>query len=384
AFIPVGREFHSSVLIDKKLYFSGGFSSVASATNEFFYLDLSKPFTTTNNASIPWIDLTYTNGPLKHSATACIGGNKNDAIFIFGGFPYNNNFINQFNTSKQQWTNITVTDVAPLYREDISCAEFNNGLIAIFSGYINLTYAKNDLWIFNTLTLSWSLSNETNVPSSRYGYCAVTLPDNNILYIGGSNPTNWTSYMPMNNLPLYNTTSNIWSNISTSGPIPPGRRYFSVVLTPDRRILMFGGKNEMTLGDLWILNISTFQWSIGNIVNPIADLTLSGHTATLMDNYMFVAFGTFSNSSFSSRIFILNVNQNNAYAWVDGLTSTSITNLNPTTSDSKFSGLIISAIICAIISVIILVVAIIFLYNKSDSFNVYNYLPMSTIKPVDF
>ncbi|RIB08635.1 hypothetical protein C2G38_2211150 [Gigaspora rosea] len=376
AFIPTGREFHSSILIDKKLYFSGGVLSAIDVTNELFYLDFSKSFKITNNASIPWVDLTYTNGPLKHSATACIGGNNNDTIFIFGGFPYDDYFVNQFNTSKQQWTNITTN--GPTYREDISCAKFNNGLIAIFSGYINnLTFAKNDLWIFNSLTLSWSLSNATNAPSSRFGYNAITLPDDNILYIGGSNPTNKSLYMPMNNLPLYNTKSDTWSSMNISGPAPPARVYFSTVLTPDRRIIIFGGRNETVLGDLWILDLVTSQWSIGNILNPIADLALYGHTATLMDNYMLISFGSFLNSSLSSRIFMLNIN---VLTWVDEFT---LTDTTTNVSNSQFSGLMIGALVSGVISVIIFIGTIIFIYKNYERFNLYNYLPMTTTKPDD-
>ncbi|RIB14722.1 hypothetical protein C2G38_2039956 [Gigaspora rosea] len=212
AFIPNGRHHHSSVLINNKLYFSGGklnnFSS--SVTNEFFYLDVSKQFTTTDNASIPWVDLTYTGGPLKSDAAACIGGKNNDMIFIFGGWPYSQSFVSQFDTNKQQWINITSVGNVPTNKSYISCANLDNGLIAIFSGFGTI----NDLWIFNTLTLTWSLSNATDAPLPMYDYCAVTLPDGNILYIGGDNSA---GYMPMNK--------------SISGPTPSPRGYFSAVLS---------------------------------------------------------------------------------------------------------------------------------------------------------
>ncbi|RIB23260.1 hypothetical protein C2G38_2242815 [Gigaspora rosea] len=293
AFIPNGRESHSC----------GGFKSngfVSGITNEFFYLDVSKPFTTTDNDSIPWIDLTYTGGPLKTGATACIGGKNNDLIFIFGGISNFSDdlnafqsFVNQFDTNKQQWINITSVGNVPTNRNDFSCANFNNGLIAIFSGLFEPAYGivTNDLWIFNTLTLAWSLSNATNAPLPMFGYCAVTFPDGNILYIGGYS-FNLSNYMPMNNLPLYNTKSDIWKNMSISGPTPHARYYFSAVLTSDGRIIIFGGFDSASyFGDLWVLDITMFQWSIGKILNPIVNLTLYGHTATLVDDYMFVSFG---------------------------------------------------------------------------------------------
>ncbi|CAG8550127.1 22618_t:CDS:2, partial [Cetraspora pellucida] len=136
-----------------------------------------------------------------------------------------------------------------------------------------------------------------NTPSSRRSYRAITLPDDNILYIGGLNdginPTDTLAsllLMPMDNLPLYNTKTNTWTIMNITGPTPPSRVYFSAVLTPDGRIIIFGGYQLLsgTYGDLWILDIITYQWSVGKILNPIANLNLVGHTATLVDNYMFV------------------------------------------------------------------------------------------------
>ncbi|KAF0518671.1 galactose oxidase [Gigaspora margarita] len=149
AFIPDKRYSHSSVLINKKLYFSGGYYRPGQfyATNEFFYLDVSKPFTITDNGLMPWIDLTYTGGPQKASATVCTDEKNNNLFFIFGGYPYNSSFINQFDTSKQQWINIISTGNAPTNRSSISCAKFNN-MISIFSGYNSVS--TSDLWIFNT------------------------------------------------------------------------------------------------------------------------------------------------------------------------------------------------------------------------------------------
>ncbi|RIB14724.1 hypothetical protein C2G38_1633450 [Gigaspora rosea] len=390
AFIPNGRYLHSSVLIDNKLYFSGGLLSNSSSniTNEFFYLDVSKPFTTTDNVSMPWIDLTYTGGPQKYSATACIGGKNNDMIFIFGGLEPLQSFVNLFDTNKQRWINITSVGNVPPNRSYISCANLDNGLIAIFSGYFNATatYETNDLWIFNTLTLAWSLSNATNAPLSMIQYCAITLPDGNILYIGGVNPG---SYVPMNKLPLYNTKSDTWTNLSISGPTPSARGAFSAVLTSDGRIIIFGGSNVnagvTVLGDLWILDITMFQWSIGKILNPIVNLTLHGHTATLVDNYMFVAFGLFDNHNYSSRIFMLDVSQKDSYKWVTEFTpnittttttptttTTVTTSSSNTSSDSKNTSIIIGATFGSIISLIIFVIASILTLKFIDKHVIYS------------
>ncbi|CAG8831775.1 33524_t:CDS:2, partial [Gigaspora margarita] len=53
----------------------------------------------------------------------------------------------------------------------------------------------------------------------------------------------------------------------------------------------FDDRQETVLGDLWILDIATnpYQWSTGNISN-LNGLALGLHTATLVDDYMIIAF----------------------------------------------------------------------------------------------
>ncbi|KAF0518672.1 galactose oxidase [Gigaspora margarita] len=175
----------------------------------------------------------------------------------------------------------------------------------------------------------------------------------------------------MNSLPLYNTKSDTWTTMSIFGPTPPDRGYPSAVLTSDERIIIFGGYNNVTtFGDLWILDLTKYQWSIRNILNPIVDLVLYRHAATLVDNYMIVAFGLFSENNMSSKIFMLDVSHKDSYRWVTEFTPNATTTTTTTissnpissntiSSDSKNVSLIIGAIIGGIIFLVIFVIAII-------------------------
>ncbi|CAG8656782.1 20715_t:CDS:2 [Cetraspora pellucida] len=275
AFVPVLRCYHTATLINNKLYFSGGYhnSSFSSVSNDFFYLDVYELSVITNNTSMPWTDLTYTGGPKKGKGTT---GINNDEIFIIGGHHYSQALVNRFNTNEKRGNEVTT----------------------------------NDLWIFNSLTLSRNLSNATNAPEARNNYFAVCLPDENIVYIGGRD--NNLKYLPMNILEcdgmrgmlinkfwilsfirdnkcsLILAISDIYSYLATSDQIPSA--------PPDGLIIIFGGINnsssKMYYGDLWILDASTYKWSIGNILNPeMGPSSLYGHTATIVGNYMVLAFG---------------------------------------------------------------------------------------------
>ncbi|CAG8769886.1 30897_t:CDS:2, partial [Gigaspora margarita] len=290
---PGPRLWPAAVLVNNKLYIIGGLPN-----NDSFYLDVSKNFNVSDMASMPWTDIS-TGAPRKDSISACIGGMNNDSIFVIGNKPSASfqPLVSQFDTTKQTWSNVTASGAPPVDRYYISCASFGKGLIAIFSGAYVTGNDNNDLWLFNTLSLSWIKSNATTAPAARSGYCAITLPDDNILYIGGSYNFSITSFIPMN-------------------ITPPSRRFSSAVLTPNKRILMFGGVNDASLSyynDLWILDISTYQWSTGNITNPsLGPSNLYDHTATVVGNYMFVCFGTNSQNyptptNSSSKIYVLDI-----------------------------------------------------------------------------
>ncbi|CAG8681970.1 4614_t:CDS:2, partial [Scutellospora calospora] len=102
------RYFHSSVLIDNKLYFSGGYITPdpnTILTTDFFYLDVSKSFKTTDSVSMLWNDLSNTNGPKKAEATAYPSRSFID--------------VNKFDVSKQQWIETNSAGNTPSDRTNI-------------------------------------------------------------------------------------------------------------------------------------------------------------------------------------------------------------------------------------------------------------------------
>ncbi|RIB30898.1 hypothetical protein C2G38_2237986 [Gigaspora rosea] len=271
-YVPSGRSEHTTTLVNKKIYFHGGFAwPDGEASNDFFYLDVSQNFST---SALPWTDLTVPGSSRR---------------FSYSLFPPGTPFTSKFNTTNQEWTNVTSGGIAG--SDSTSCASFNKSLIAIFAGANDDN--ANYLWILDSFALTWSFSNAPNAPSDIYGYCAVTLPDEKILYIGGQ-----------------------YVNTDLAS------------MASDKRIIIFAGTgytdHSTVLDDLWILDIETYQWSVGNILNPNG-LAIFSHTATLVDDYMIVAFGRHSYngipSDVSSTIYMLDVSQRDSYQWVTVFTT---------------------------------------------------------------
>ncbi|CAG8501018.1 13250_t:CDS:2 [Gigaspora rosea] len=131
AYTSTPRYAHSAALIGNKLYILGGDNNSTSAqfipTKDFFYLDISVGFNTSN---IPWTDLSSVVGTPKQSrAAVSAGGPNKDIIFLFGGGVENPNsdipLVYTFDTLKNVWDTPTILGIKPPRREYIKSVTDN-------------------------------------------------------------------------------------------------------------------------------------------------------------------------------------------------------------------------------------------------------------------
>ncbi|CAG8804003.1 9740_t:CDS:2, partial [Gigaspora margarita] len=96
----------TATLVNNRIYFNGGWNG--SSSSDFFFLNVSVPFTTNSIASMPWTDLSLIPGLIIRSGhTACINEtNKNLIIYIGRAFMIETdlNFTSVFDTTTQKWS----------------------------------------------------------------------------------------------------------------------------------------------------------------------------------------------------------------------------------------------------------------------------------------
>jgi N-acetylneuraminic acid mutarotase len=222
SFTPIGRFVHSSVLVENKLYFFGGEIGGIFCSNEVFYLDVSQPF----NIQAPlWNDITPNAGiPFRSCwGTASLSNiNNEQTIYLFGGATNDiatneDNFMSiiySFNLSSLTWNIPTVRGMQPERRRQISSVSDNTGKLYIFGGATDgvtgskVTKFFNDMNIFNTVELSWSISKSPL--TARVSYTATLLSNGVIVYIGGYDTASIT--IDVSQIALYDTKTTTWSN----------------------------------------------------------------------------------------------------------------------------------------------------------------------------
>ncbi|CAB4373623.1 unnamed protein product [Rhizophagus irregularis] len=252
-FKPGKRFEHTATIVDNKLFILGGFGEKEG--KEFFYLDVSSPFTTLKPS---WDDLTDINTLEAHwGATSVNGGADNSSLILYGGMQYNED------SSHSNFPLIHIFD-----------AQNNSWSVPEVPGQEQIFY----------LTGSGVIDHSGQI--SKYHLFYLYLGDSD-----GADPN-------LSEVLLYNTIDDRWRVQETIGNIPSNRSDFSAVLALDgQRVIIFGGINENTMelipGEdaLYILEMKNFEWYIPKVSGNFP--ARSNHKANIIGKYMVVTFGKY-------------------------------------------------------------------------------------------
>ncbi|UZO29737.1 uncharacterized protein OCT59_023197 [Rhizophagus irregularis] len=254
--VPVERYAHSSVLVDKKLFFFGGYSGHSLKTSEnldqIIYLDISKPF---NMANPPFEEISKTIPFGSSYATAFLSPQKN-IIYLFGGIVKDVNtdldifksVLYSYNLETNEWTIPITNGIAPGRRRDMNGVINNKtGKFYVFGGAIDpetgsqSTIALNDMNIFDTISLTWSKGSSIYAPLPRMDFTTTLLSNGIIVFIGGRETNNLVD---------------VDINQTARGVILENRNAHSAVLRQNYQIQ----NSELQKPFFYILNIRDFTW----------------------------------------------------------------------------------------------------------------------------
>ncbi|CAI2174791.1 5944_t:CDS:2 [Funneliformis geosporum] len=334
SFTPIARDAFSSVLVGNALYFFGG--QPYTISNETFYLDVSQSF---NSENPPWIETPSAAIPFG-SIFATVSStivNNNPSIYLFGGFMFDPvslidsfiSFVYTFDPQTFKWDIPQTKGQIPTRRRDIEAVNDSSGKIYIFGGSNDFarpfTYF-NDMIIFDTNILTWSYGTTFNAPKSLFAYTATLLSNGVIVYIGGIDLNLRTANI--NEINLYDTKLDSWKVMIAKNINTVESRYsHTAVLAPNDQIIICGGagvfERVLVAPNIAVLTTqsTSFEWTIPQISSNIEEIpTLARHKATLVENYMIVAFGIItqidkaSTKGGNSKLYLLDIRN---YTWIN-------------------------------------------------------------------
>ena len=148
---------------------------------------------------------------------------------------------------------------------------------------------------------------------ARSAHAGAFLSHTNCLYIFGG----FTLNNILNDLVKFCFDENRWETVEQREPWPDGR-YEHAIVAYKHGFYMFGGVLDNGYShELWYFNASSESWELCAENSTVQPRNLSGHTLTLVEDYLYLFGGKTEDGSFWSDIY--KISADNASDWLEVL-----------------------------------------------------------------
>ncbi|RHZ47686.1 hypothetical protein Glove_574g16 [Diversispora epigaea] len=314
---PSSREYQSSVLVGSKIYYFGGLDDYISLNDAYYFNVDTSEYTAVDDVPVYSYRSSSVVHPKDENICLLIGGYLYDSYYSYNSMNLSQAY--RLDTKTSKWS-VVETSNPPIHKYGyydyigINGVSDDNGNMYFFvnpyyyySYYnyyysdFNYTFLKLDINM-----MSWShLNFSGDVPGEFYrGFISredstVTFLKNGLIIVVGGKIN--SQYCSMNDLLLFDTNSFKWSTAVAQGANIDGRIDHTAVLTDDR-LIIYGGRTYSNSSFSYkepnptvaILKIgsSSYEWSIpSSDNNNDTHRSLSGHSATIYEKQMYIAFG---------------------------------------------------------------------------------------------
>ncbi|KAF9102840.1 hypothetical protein BGX27_010842 [Mortierella sp. AM989] len=313
SFQPALTTDASSAFIENKaLYILGGKAKNPAQPSETFMIDLSVSW----NTSSPVIKQ-LESGPIGSSMPSALSSDGKS------WFVLSNNAGYLYDTESNTWTTpITFKSRNNNIRESTAVTDPTTGLIYI----LDSSSSNNDIWSVDLQTnAAEKLKATTGVRGLTNSAAIWSESLKSLLSFGGESGSSMAAYDPIKN----------WSNLTTTGDIPPMRKGGCFVSAHGgSSIVYFGGfgNGPKSYHDIYILNATSMVWKRGP---DVSDANRRGGASCAISNEQFIAWGgSNTNTTTHDDILIFNLKSNE---WTPSYTSAddNDSSTSPTDADSQ-------------------------------------------------
>jgi len=232
----------------------------------------SNGFILSKSSDYNWAKKTLVTSPSGRRHHSMVYDSNNKLSILYGGEILGYSRSSEtwvYNSSANTWTNKNPSNPPTGRSSHAMVYDENSKLIVLYGGQISAGSAvQQDTWTYNYSANAWTNKNPATSPGLRMD--ASMAYDKNkkvIVFFGGASSTGL-----MNDTWIYNTSSNVWTNISPiSSPSP--RKWASMVFDQNiNQIVLFGGQISAGVSnELWTYNFSSNNWTqINQSLKPVA------------------------------------------------------------------------------------------------------------------
>ncbi len=205
-----------------------------------------------------------------------------DKVLLFSGDRNGIEDVNDtwvYDLSDNTWTNMSPQN-APEARSGYGIAYIGGDKIIIYGGNVDGSIGY-DTWIYDLSDNTWTQVSPWPQPSARNDHAMCYIGDDKAILFGGGS---WSA--TPNDTWIYDLSDNTWTNMNpTNSPIV--RVGHDMAYMGNGKAFLFGGEdqdNNIILGDAWVYDLSTNNWTEDNNSNNPSARNLFGIATTNMTN----------------------------------------------------------------------------------------------------
>jgi N-acetylneuraminic acid mutarotase len=175
-----------------------------------------------------------------------------------------------------EWKHCILSGISPAAREYHAMAQAGEGKALLFGG-VTGEFKKtpdmflNDMWVFDVQKGLWtSIAVTSKIPERRRLHQLVSVGDNQMVLFGGHN---MDSAGELNDTWEYDAVLNRWTEHETKECHPPARAGHGMAHDRQGRIILFGGYHTVNgksqcLSDTWEYDVIVKKWSKIKVSGP--------------------------------------------------------------------------------------------------------------------
>mmetsp|Transcript_18316 Transcript_18316/g.18394 ORF Transcript_18316/g.18394 Transcript_18316/m.18394 type:complete len:343 (+) Transcript_18316:96-1124(+) len=236
--LPSARGGSTVVHADGKIIVFGG--HYFEGNGQFKYVDETWLYDINN---VAWHNITCSGDipPPRYGHSAQIVGSR---MFIFGGKGPNGAMYKDvffLDLIEWIWVPVSTLSIGPSARM-YHASQLVGRKIVIHGGWDGED-VYNDFWIFNTDSFAWMQPKTSGfAPSPRFGHSLTLTPDGRLIVFGGCSLARDTSQPKYHDdTRQLDTDTMIWTRPMVEGKCPTGRYGHTSLLLTDNKIAIFGG-----------------------------------------------------------------------------------------------------------------------------------------------
>jgi hypothetical protein len=297
------------------LTFSGIYLLVEANLKSISEIPFIDPFGEELSRNNEWINMNPDNPPTPRWSYGMTYDSGNNVCIVFGGQDGQQEFDDTwvYNFNENEWTNMNPVLSPPsrfAHRMVYNCVD---SIVVLFGGVsaYERGFVYNDTWTYNFTINQWIEMSPTQSPPARaYLGMDYNESENVVVLFGGYN---YLTYQWFSDTWIYNFSENTWTNMNPS-PNPGYRN--NLGMTYDKTndvIILFGGwYSTSMLGDTWIYNLNTNEWTDMNPVSAPPPIYQHGMTYDIINSKAVVFGGFFHDTmTYSNSTWVYDLSTNN-------------------------------------------------------------------------